>query len=52
MKKNILLLALFFGFALSAYSQNFNYQAAIRDNGENLISNQSVGVQIKLTILP
>ncbi len=32
----------------SLHSQNFNYQAAIRDNTGVLISNQSVGVQIDL----
>ena len=48
MKKITLLLSLVFGFAFTAYSQNFNYQAAIRDNGGNLINNQNIGVQIKL----
>jgi len=48
MKEITLVLCFLVGAIFSSYAQNFNYQAAIRDNGGNLINNQAVGVQIKL----
>ena len=48
MKKLILLLSLVISFAYEAHSQTINYQAAIRDAGGNLVTNQAVGAQIKI----
>jgi len=48
MKKVLLLFSLVIGFIYEANSQTFNYQSAIRDFSGNLITNQVIGVQIKL----
>ncbi|MGH1386992.1 C1q-like domain-containing protein [Kordia sp.] len=48
MKKITLLLCFMVGVFSISHAQNFNYQAAIRDNAGALVSNQSIGIQIKL----
>jgi len=48
MKKAIFVLCLILGFSYEANSQTFNYQAAVRDAGGNLVTNQSVGVRIRI----
>ena len=47
MKKNILFIIALFFCAIS-FSQNFNYQAVVRDASNNPVVNQSIGVLVRI----
>ncbi|MFD0863610.1 hypothetical protein ACFQ1M_15445, partial [Sungkyunkwania multivorans] len=46
--KKLLLLLSFFLFSLMLSAQTFNYQAAIRDGSNDLVTNQAIGLQISI----
>lgn len=48
MKRTILLFCLMVSFVFEANSQTFNYQSAVRDNAGDLVTNQSIGAQLKI----
>ena len=48
MKKITLILSLLLGYIATAQAQNFNYQAAVRDASGALLTNQAIGVRLKV----
>ncbi len=48
MNKKIIIFCLILGTFFCAFSQNFNYQATVRDNTGDLAINQPISVQVKL----